>query len=206
MGLKEILAAKKAAAEAEAAKASSAPVEHQQAITDAAADAESEQEEQKVSMIAAEDPGPAPAPVVDTSKLSFAEKLKLKQQQIKQAQTAPPPAPKKPEIDPAMIPEDEADAQAYVDIKTKIVQLEDLMDEDLKNGMAQLKQALKKNPNAALLMLDSDIGKMVIALRRMTHVEIEIAKEPKKRGKKTDPKAKAVQLTADQIAAAFDEL
>lgn len=193
MGLKEILAAKKAAAEA--AAANQAPA--------AEAPKELPKEEPKVSMIAAEEPAPA---VVDTSKLSFAEKLKLKQQQIKQAQTAPPPEPKKPDIDPAMIPEDEADAQAYVDIKTKIAQLEDMMDDDLRNGMAQLKQALKKNPNAAMLMLDSDIGKMVIALRRMTHTEIEIAKEPKKRGRKTEPKAKAVQLTADQIAAAFEEL
>lgn len=195
MGLKEILAAKKAAAEA-AAVAS-------QPIAVIEAPKEAPKEEPKVSMIAAEEPAPA---VVDTSKLSFAEKLKLKQQQIKQAQTTPPAEPKQPDIDPAMIPEDEADAQAYVDIKTKIIQLENMMDDDLRNGMAQLKQALKKNPNAAMLMLDSDIGKMVIALRRMTHTEIEIAKEPKKRGRKTEPKAKAVQLTADQIAAAFEEL
>lgn len=204
MNLKEMLAAKKAAAAAQATLAPTTVVESKPA--------EQPAKQPAVSMIAAADPEPAPVipvnpPVQQEKVLTFAEKLALKKQGIQQAQTAPPPAKPALVIDPASLPEDPEQAQAYVDIKNKIHALESAFDDDLRNAMSELKQALKKNPAASELLLDSDVGKMVIALRRMTHVEITAAKEPKKPGRKSAPKAKDVQLTAEEIERVFaDEL
>ena len=216
MGLKEILAAKKAAAEALAnaskinqeigefgkligqeALATSDPEAHQQAITDNAA----EKEAAPISPLAVEPEPKAEKP------LTFAEKLALKRQGVSQAQAVVQKESKPVEIDPALIPEDAADAQAYVDIKTKIHELENKFDDDLKGAMSELKQALKKNPNATELMLDADIGKMVTALRRMTHVaQVEATTKTKTGKTKAAPKAKDVVLTKEEIEAAFDDL
>lgn len=190
--LKEILAAKKAAAQQ--AEEQSKP----------------EQLAASVSSIVATEPEPvAEQPEQPQKPLTFAEKLALKKQGIQIAQTAPPPAPPKAvevHIDPDSIPSDPVEAQAYVDIKTRIANLEAVFDDDLRNAMRELKEALKKNPAASEILLDSDVGKMVTALRRMTHVEIVAAKTPGKPGRKSSPKAKDVQLTAEQIQAALDEL
>lgn len=202
MNLKEMLAAKKAAAAAAAAQA--------HVITGVSYPVESKPVEQPVSMIAAAEPvaeQPPTAPAEPPKVLTFAEKLALKKQGIQQAQATP--APKAPAlvIDPSTLPEDSEQAQAYVDIKNKIHALESAFDDDLRGAMKELKEALKKNPAASELLLDSDVGKMVIALRRMTHVEIAAAKEPKKPGRKSSPKAKDVQLTAEEIERVFaDEL
>lgn len=203
MNLKEMLAAKKAAAAAAAAAQA-------QVITGVPDPVESKPAEQPVSMIAAAEPvaeQPPAAPAEPAKPLTFAEKLALKKQGIQQAQATP--APKAPAlvIDPSMLPEDPEQAQAFVDIKNKIHALESAFDDDLRGAMKELKEALKKNPSASELLLDSDVGKMVIALRRMTHVEIAAAKEPKKPGRKSSPKAKDVQLTAEEIERVFaDEL
>lgn len=92
--------------------------------------------------------------------------------------------------------------QAYADVKAKIDLLESLEDTVLEPAMKDLKKALMQNPNAVQLMLDTDIGKMVTALRRITkEAQIEAAAE-----KKPGRKPKNVVLTADQVAAVFDEL
>lgn len=98
---------------------------------------------------------------------------------------------------------DPATAQAYTDIHSKIELLESLQDSDLKPAMSELKKALMQNPNAVALMLDTDIGKMVISLRRITQeAQIESATE-KKTGTK---KGKNTPLSAEALAAVFDEL
>jgi len=238
MGLKEILAAKKAAIEA-AMQATAADTttttqpEQPKFINEeeAANHAYLTMLETKVedapnnsnSPVSQPEPVAAPvSPLADLSSaqesavssapekpLTFAEKLALKRQGVTAAQSVPqvPKEIKPVAIDPALIPEDPADAQAYVDIKTKIHELENKFDDDLKGAMSELKAALKKNPNAAELMLDSDIGKMVTALRRMTHVaQVEATTKTKAGKTKTAAKAKDVALTKEEIEAAFDEL
>jgi len=227
MGLKEIIAAKKAASEA-AAKAStplatSDPVAHQQAITDNAAEKEANEADNHivpvvqpepvattVSPLVDSSPAPEPATVASEKPLTFAEKMAIKKASVTAAQAVPQVKKEVAPlvIDPSMIPENPEDAQAYVDIKTKIHQLEGLFDDNLKGAMTELKAALKKNPNATELMLDADVGKMVTALRRMTHVAQVEATTKTKAAKtaKSSPKAKEVALTKEQIEAAFNEL
>lgn len=160
-----------------------------------------------VSPLATE-PEPAPAPAAPSKPLTFAEKMALRKKEVEAAQAAPPKKEEKPplEIDPATIPEDPEDAQAYVDIKQRIHNLEDLFDDDLQNAMSELKAALKKNPNAVSLMLYSDVGKMVTALRRMAGIQLEAKTTGKKPGrKKTEVKAVDFsKLTPEQIADAID--
>jgi hypothetical protein len=214
MGIKEILAAKKAAAEALAAStpalASSDPVAHQQAITDHAAEQEHvaiqhAKDIEKALLIPPIDlptEPPPSAPAVE-KKLTFAEKMALKRGELKTAQVvgAAKEIPKAV-IDPAMIPENPEDAQAYVDVKNKIEALTALLGDDLKTAMQDLQAALKKNAAACELMLDEDLGKMVIALRRMKNEDVVSATKPKKAGAK--PKAKDVALTAEELEAAFN--
>lgn len=103
------------------------------------------------------------------------------------------------------IPEgtESAVADAYIDIKLRIDDLVALSGEDLVSAMSELKKALMKNPSAVSLMLDPDIGQMVIALRRITNVAATEAAKPGKTG----PKAtKSVQLTAEAMELAFAEL
>ncbi len=94
-------------------------------------------------------------------------------------------------------------SQAASDIIPRIKELERLSGEDLENEMNLLKGALLCNPDATALMLPPDIGMMVIALRRMTGQSIAEATAEKKTGTK---KTKSKQLTAEEMAAAFDEL
>lgn len=94
--------------------------------------------------------------------------------------------------------------QAYSDIKQRIDALVSLSDLDLKTAMTELKKSLMQNTNAVALMLPSDIGQMVIALRKMTGIELAKAEE-KKTGKKGG-KIKEVMLSADELEEAFKEL
>lgn len=212
MGLKEILAAKKAAAAAQAPVEAETEVVTLKVPTEVAKVVEAAPPEKVVSVLqeaALEEQTKIDPKIAKPEKvLTFAEKMALKRKEIQAAQaTTPPPAPTKVEIDPDLIPENEEDAQAYVDIKQRIHNLESMFEDDLKNAMSDLKAALKKNPNATELMLDSDVGKMVIALRRMTHVAVVEAEKEKKPGRaKKEPKAKEVALTKEQIEAAFNEI
>lgn len=97
---------------------------------------------------------------------------------------------------------DPTTAQSYVDIKLRIDDLVELSGEPLVASMTELKKALMQNPAAVSLMLDSDIGQMVIALRKMTNVAATEAAKPKKAG----PKAKSVSLSAAALELAFDEM
>jgi hypothetical protein len=152
---------------------------------------------------------PAPAPVEQKAEekpvgpLSFADKIAAKKAAIAQAVATPQPEQKPFVMDPDRLPEDPALAQDFMDISKRIYELESLMEDDLKSSMSELKAALKKNPAASELLLHEDIGKMVAALYKMRNITMVTA-EKKPSAKK--PKAKEVALTAEQIAAAWDEL
>lgn len=211
MGIKEILAAKAAAAAAAAATA--APVEKKEDPIISVVNAMVEEIPQQLE---AEEKKP----------LTFAEKMALKRAQ--QA-TAPAPAPtvvspislpelsetsekeeeKKEEaedyIDPANLPSDPAVANAFIDIVRKARKLRTLMGDALENGMKDLKKALKENPAACELMLDEDLGRMVVALRRMKGEQLAEATSGKKAtGKKNT--AKETKLTREEIEAAMAEI
>lgn len=98
--------------------------------------------------------------------------------------------------------------QGYRDIKGRVMSLSGTDDDDLAGAMSELKKALLQNPNACLLMLDEDIGRMTIALRRVTQeaiVEGTKAKTEKKPGTKTK-KTSQVPLSAEDMQKVFDEL
>jgi hypothetical protein len=73
--------------------------------------------------------------------------------------------------------------------------------------MAELKKALHKNPSASMMLLDTDIGQMTIALRRYTHVELAEAATEKasKKATKSTGKAATVVLTPELLAAQFSD-
>lgn len=236
MGLAEILAKKKAAAEtaalqvekaiiAESTVQQAAPVEEQKPVEEkiptAAAPAASAEKPltfaekmalKKQQAAAQEAPAPAVSPIAameekpvaaaPSAPLSFADKLRAQKEAVKAAQTV---VQEKTEIDPERIPADPDEAQSFVDIVTKINDLKSLMEDDLKEGMSALKAAIKKNPSAADLLLDEELGLMVVALRRMRGITITEATKEKKPGAKK-PKAKEVALSAEELEAAWSEL
>ena len=92
----------------------------------------------------------------------------------------------------------------YRDIKSRVHALADYDDSALEEPMSQLKKALLANPNACLLMLDEDIGKMTIALRRLVQESlVEVTKEKKEAKSK---KTLNIPLSAEQMQKVFDEL
>jgi len=99
-------------------------------------------------------------------------------------------------------------AQAYSDIALKINTLlvTDTGD-SLENAMTNLKKALHKNPAASMMLLDTDIGQMTIALRRMVAMDLE-EKESGKSKKDSKPPKKTgnVVLTAEQLAVEFSDM
>lgn len=215
MGLKELLAAKRAAAAAAEAPAQPAPVPAKTEVVTPPAPVKAE-------------PAPEPAP---QKPMSFAEKIALKKKQAETAVSAPAPTPasalaaldiedtivqEAPTVtlspDQLSVIQEEEDselAQAYSDLALTINKLKYTDDgDDLTNAMTELKKALKKNPSASMLLLDTDIGQMTLALRRYTGLAISDAKESKEKAKPGRKPAKAsnVPLTPEQIAAALDDM
>lgn len=230
MGLAEILAKKKAA-QAEApvpaeekpvpekvVEAAPAPVAAPAVVSEKPLTFAEKMALKKQQAAAQEAPAPAPAPTpavspiaameekpvaaAPSAPLSFADKLRAQKEAVKAAQTV---VQEKVEIDPERIPADPDEAQSFVDIVTKINDLKSLMEDDLKEGMSALKAAIKKNPSAADLLLDEELGLMVVALRRMRGITITEATKEKKPGAKK-PKAKEVALSAEELEAAWSEL
>ena len=78
------------------------------------------------------------------------------------------------------------------EISQRIHQLESLSIEDLKSEMASLKKAILENPQACMLLLDEDIGQMVISIRKITGLAIQTAASKKKEPRA--PKATAKKL------------
>lgn len=215
MGLKELLAAKKAAAAAAEAPAQPAPAPAKTEVVTPPAPVKAE-------------PAPEPAP---QKPMSFAEKMALKKKQAEAAVSAPTSAPSSAlaalDIEDTIVQEaptvtlspdqlsviqEEEDselAQAYSDLALTINKLKYTDDgDDLTNAMTELKKALKKNPSASMLLLDTDIGQMTLALRRYTGLAISDAKESKEKAKpgRKPVKASNVPLTPEQIAAALDDM
>lgn len=89
------------------------------------------------------------------------------------------------------------------EISTRISLLCDMSDADLKLEMQNLKTALKENPAAVSLMHDEDVGKMVVALRRITGFAIAQASAKEKKPRAVKEKSKP--LTAAELAAALDD-
>lgn len=99
--------------------------------------------------------------------------------------------------------EDDTEAQAYTDIALKINSLKySATGDDLTKAMNTLTAALHKNPSASMLLLDPDIGQMTLAIRRLVGDELEEAKVGKKE-KKTKA-AKQIELTPERLAKQFD--
>lgn len=140
--------------------------------------------------------------------MSFAEKMRAQSSAIKQTQEAAKKEKPPLVIEPSRLPDDPSTAQALVDISTRIYELDELIDEDLKGAMSELKKALLDNPSACELLLDSDIGNMVASLRRMEHLASYAAKQakPAAKGSKTKPKSKDVELSVEQLAQVWEEL
>lgn len=264
--LKEMIAAKKAAAEAAVLAATGlAPVKEENkdividvgpSPTDSLIQGKTEQEaldrvrdasirdsmESKPNLLAAMglEPASTPVPVtIDPSAemeakatapvkpMTFAEKMALKkaavegkknEEQNGQLSIQAPKEEQKPAEAIKLTKEQEENlaeiedaemAQAYSDIALKINFLSTTESgEPLGNAMANLKKALHKNPSASMMLLDTDIGQMTIALRRYTHVEMAVQtedKEAKKAGKKAG-KAVNVVLTPEMLALQFSDL
>lgn len=88
------------------------------------------------------------------------------------------------------------------DIVPRIRNLINIPDVSLEGEMTALKKSLMDNPSAVELMLPSDIGAMVAALRRITGEHLLTA-EMKKQNKK-DKKLDIKKLSAEDIAALED--
>lgn len=82
--------------------------------------------------------------------------------------------------------------QAASDIQKRIADLDALSGVDLKNEMANLKQALMHNPAACMLLQDEDIGALVRNLRKMLGNAVASAAAVKTRT--TTPKSKKLNL------------
>ena len=90
------------------------------------------------------------------------------------------------------------------EISQRISQLETLMGDDLRNEMSALKQAIMENPSACALLHDTDIGKLVSALRKITGQALASATAKKPTKKEAAPKAR--KLTQEELNAALDDM
>lgn len=169
-------------------------------------------------VVASSDAAPATARVFDLPQTIEAEEKKIVEKRV----VAVPPKALAPTFMQKLIPAaaTQADAEdlareeylnaptdvqdGYRDIKHKVYALAEYDDSALEEPMSQLKKALLANPNACLLMLDEDIGKMTIALRRLVQESlVEVVKEKKV---PKDKKTLNAPLSAEQLQKVFDEL
>ena len=95
-------------------------------------------------------------------------------------------------------------AQVASEISARISQLHELMGEDLRSEMANLKTTLMANPAACLLIKDEDVGCLVASLRRVLNIAVASAATAKTKPKA--PAAAKVRLTPEQLAAALDDM
>lgn len=223
MGLKEILAAKKAAA-----KAATEDGKVERIATELANKKQEEkpitESNKKMTMLDAlgiTDSGetvmePTASPVKETFSQKMA-RLKAKREAQNTTVTTvdedgTPDEPETPTAPPVIElteeqkerlkdAESEEEAQAYTDIAIKINALRySAAGQDLSKAMDNLTAALHKNPSASMLLLDPDIGQMTIAIRKLVGDELEAAKAPK--GKKSKA-AKQIELTPERLDQQF---
>ena len=149
--------------------------------------------------------------------LSFAEKMALKKLHTEDPKATTPIATVPPVKEPLISSLDNTEPsqsdlesqspevqQAYIDIKAKIDKLADMSEINLKDAMTDLKKSLLQNPQACYLIMPYDIGQMVVALRAIREEAVVEAEAEKTKGPKKARISK--QLTAEEIAQAFDEL
>lgn len=89
------------------------------------------------------------------------------------------------------------------EITQRIQLLEGMSMDNLKGEMSELKKAILENPQACMLLLDEDVGKMVTAIRQITGLAIQTAASKKKEAK-SGGAPKARKLTAEELAAALE--
>lgn len=165
-----------------------------------------------------------PPAVEEKKPMTFAERIAAKKK-LAEASAPAPAAPSQPvQAKISMVPampavvsltaeqleviqneENSELAQAYSDVALMVNKLQYALDgEPLAGAMSDLKKALKQNASACMLLLDSDIGQMTLALRRHTGVELaEVSKEKKSSGGAKAKKASTVVLTPEEIALAL---
>lgn len=90
-----------------------------------------------------------------------------------------------------------------INIKQKIANLQDFDGINLRYEMDELKKLLKASPDACMFLLPEELGLCVRALRKMTDNKVAVDMGATK-AKAT--KAKPVQLSADELKAALDDL
>ena len=179
-----------------------------------------------VSTVLEEAVKPEPAPAPEQKPMTFAERIAAKKKLAEASAPAPAasaastPTQAKISMVPAMpavvsLTADQLEviqneenselAQAYSDVALMVNKLQYALDgEPLAGAMSDLKKALKQNASACMLLLDSDIGQMTLALRRHTGVELaEVTKEKKSSGGTKAKKASTVVLTPEEIALAL---
>lgn len=90
-----------------------------------------------------------------------------------------------------------------INIKQKIANLQDFDGISLRYEMDELKKLIKASPDACMFLLPEELGLCVRALRKMTDnkVAVDMGATRAKAAK-----AKPVQLSAAEIAAALDDL
>lgn len=90
--------------------------------------------------------------------------------------------------------------QVASELSKRIDALANFDGESLKHEMAALKEALLQNPAACSLLGDEDIGKAVLALRRLTGIAIAAATA------KAAPKPKTPKVSKSELNKLLSEL
>lgn len=90
-----------------------------------------------------------------------------------------------------------------INIKQKIANLQDFDGISLRYEMDELKKLIKVSPDACMFLLPEELGLCVRALRKMTDNKVAVDMGATKA---KAAKAKPVQLSAAEIAAALDDL
>jgi hypothetical protein len=112
-----------------------------------------------------------------------------------------------------IIPKDKTEGEQLVEgelptdairIKQKIAEMETFDGISLRNEMDQLKKLIKASPDACLFLLPEELGLCVRALRRMT--DNKVAMDMGATKAKASKKQVEIKLTAEDIAAALDDL
>lgn len=97
--------------------------------------------------------------------------------------------------------------QVASEVAQRIAQLDSMHDVELRGEMAALKKAILENPQAATLLMDEDVGKLVAAFRRITGQAISKAAAAKetKAAKKAAPKTLSMEELNKRLKEVGDE-
>lgn|SRR5574337_187840 len=99
--------------------------------------------------------------------------------------------------------------QKTAELQSKIRELSQLPDCDLKDAMDELKKALMENAEASLLLLPEDVGEIVRHLRKVTGKALQTAASKKKASSEKSEKAKEKAfktMTAEELESGWNDL